>query len=78
MVPFCGVIKDYVQNYLDTCSVQGLDHIPELFRWAQGILPRAVSLVRCEEGHRCIPPVVDAVLWAILGIELKYRKKFDR
>jgi hypothetical protein len=77
MVTFSGVIEDYVQNYLDTCAVQSLDHIPELFRRTHGILPGAVGLVRCEEGHWCIAPVVDPLPWAVLGVELKYRKKFD-
>ena len=38
-------------------------------------LPRTVSLVRGEEGHRRIPPIVAQSGGAVLGIELKDREK---
>jgi hypothetical protein len=53
------VIEDHVQDYLDPCSVQTLDHIAEFIDGAQGILAGAVSLVGSEERHRRITPIVN-------------------
>src|SRR5689334_4489248 len=77
IITFCGVIEDHIQNYLDPRSVQSLDHVAELVDGAQGVAPTAVRLVRREEGHRGITPIVNQARWAILGIKLEYGEKFD-
>jgi hypothetical protein len=77
VIAFRCMIENNVKDYLDSRSMQSLDHVAKLIHRAQGILPRAVRLVRCEEGDRCVTPVVNTAWWAILRIKLKHGKKFD-
>src|ERR1700756_2735722 len=77
VITFRCMIENNVKDYLDSRSMQSLDHVAKLVRRPQGILPRAVRLVRCEERDRCVTPVVNTTWRAILGIELEYGKKFN-
>src|SRR5215813_5788218 len=58
LITFCGVIKDNVQDYLDSRPVQGFYHVSELLNGAQRSLSGAIRLVRSEEGYRGITPIV--------------------
>src|SRR4030095_1791672 len=77
VIAFRCVIEDNVKDYLDPRSMQSLDHVAKLVHRAQGILPRAVRLVRCKERDRCVTPVVNTTRRAILRIKLEYGKKLD-
>ena len=77
MVAFGGVIEHHVENDLDSRPVQRLDHVAKFVHRTQGILTRAVRLVRRKERNRCIAPVIDRPCGAILSVELEDRQQFD-
>src|SRR5262249_17364527 len=76
LVALRGVVKNHIQNDLDTGSVERLDHVPKFVHWPKRVLPRAVCLVRREKRDRRIAPVIDLSRRAILGIELEHRQQF--
>jgi len=49
VIAFRRVVEDDVKNDFNTGTVQRLDHVAEFIHRAEGILPRAIRLVRCEE-----------------------------
>ena len=77
MIAFSRVIEDNIENDFDFRPVQGFDHVAKLIHRPQRIVSRAVGLMRREERDRSVTPVVNQARRAILGIELKYGKKFD-
>jgi hypothetical protein len=78
VIAFRGVVEHHVEEDLDACLVQCLDHVTELVHRPEPILTRTVGPMRCEEGDRRIAPIVDLARRAILRIELEDRKQFDR
>src|ERR1700752_2107116 len=49
VVAFRRVIEHDVQNDLNACSMQALDHIAKLIHGAKRVAPRTIGLMRCEE-----------------------------
>ena len=49
MVTFRRVVEHNVENHLDTCPVQRLNHVAELVQRAERVLARAVRLMRRKE-----------------------------
>ena len=60
VVAFRSVVEDHVENDLDACPVQRLDHVAKFVHRAERILTRAIRLVRREERNRRIAPIVDS------------------
>ena len=60
LAAFRRVVEHHVENHLDAGAMQRLHHVAELVDRPERILPRAVRLVRREERHRLVAPVVDA------------------
>ena len=58
MIAFGCVVEDHVENHLDTCAVERLDHIPEFVDRTKRILARAIRLMRRKEGNRLVAPVI--------------------
>src|SRR5439155_20612894 len=58
VIAFGGVVEDDVENDLEARSVQRLDHVTKFVDGTEWISTRAVALVRCEEGHGRVTPVV--------------------
>ncbi len=77
VVALGGVVEDDVENDLDARSMQRLDHVAEFVDRPQGILPRAVRLMRREERDRRVAPVIDESRRRVLGVELKHRQELD-
>jgi hypothetical protein len=71
------VIEDNVQDDFDFRPMQSLHHIAELIDRTPRIVPGAIACMRRKERYRRVTPIVHPALWTILGIELKYGKKFD-
>ena len=59
-------------------AVERLHQIAKLIERPERILARAVGRVRCEEGDGRITPIVNPAGWAVLNVEVKYGKQFDR
>src|SRR4029077_17334086 len=77
VVAFRCMIENNVKDYLDSRSMQSLDHVAKLVHRTQRILSRAVRLVRCEKRDRCVTPIVNEACRAILRIKLEHGKEFD-
>lgn len=75
---FRGVVEHDVEDHFDARPVQRLDHVAELVHGTERVPARAVGLMRGEERHRRIAPVVDLPRWAILRVELENGQQFYR
>ena len=49
MVTFRRVVEHNVEDHLDTCPVQRLDHVAEFVQRAERVLARAVRMMRRKE-----------------------------
>src|SRR5262249_51423035 len=78
VVAFRRVIEHDVENHLDAGAMERLDHVPKFVDGTRWIAPRTVSVMRCDERHRRIAPVIDVSRWTVLGVELEYRQKLHR
>ena len=74
LAAFGGMIEHDIENNLNVCPMQCLDHITEFICRTKRVLPRAVRLMRGKERYRRIAPVVDKSRRAILCIELENRE----
>src|SRR5262249_49243315 len=71
------VVKYDVENHLDSCPVQGLNHVTKFVHGTKWVTLRAVCKVRREKRNRRVAPIIGFPGRAILGIELKDRQEFD-
>ena len=78
MVTLRGMVEHDVEDHLDACAMQRLDHVAELVDRTGRIPPRAVLLVWGEERDRLIAPVVHFPKRTRLRIKLEYWKQFHR
>jgi hypothetical protein len=58
--------------------VQRLDHVAELIDGRKRVATRAVRVMRREERHRLVAPVVGQARRGVLRIELEDREQLDR
>ena len=79
LVPLGGVVVDHVEDHLDACTVQGLDHRLELVDLLSD-RARRVGVVRGEEPDRVVSPVVRQPLLDEMAVvhELMHRHQLDR
>ena len=78
LVALRGVVVHDVEDDLEPRAVQRLDHVAELVEHAERIRARAVRLVRREERHGSVPPVVDLAGRTVLGVELEHGQQLHR
>ena len=58
VIAFVRVVKNNIENHLNSGPVQGLHHVPELLNMEARLWICAVALMGSKISHRAVTPVV--------------------